>query len=129
MNTLATSIADYLSTDDLGAVVDYVPDYTLKDLDSKKLLVVPVSVEWHNITRGGAKRIFAFEVGVLQRLGKEGEIPGCIDAFIAIGDKLRNSCIDKCRCVGVETLQLYDPLQYKQAKMFTGIMRVRFSEL
>lgn len=129
MNTLANSIAEYISTDDLEAVVDYVPDYSLKDLGDKRLLVVPVGVEWHNITRGGAKRIFAFEVGVMQRVAQEADIAGCIETFIAVGDKLRNSDLNRCRCVGVDTLQLYDPSQYKQAKMFTGILRVRFSEL
>lgn len=126
---IATLLNDGTGEDEIIAVVDYVPDFNLKDLDERKIIIVPTGCDWDNLTRGKVSRTYVFEIGVLQRLSGESDIEDFCESVISIGDRLKNSMIGDYRCMMVETIQLYNPSDYKQSKKAVGVLRARYKGL
>lgn len=131
MVDIANGLANLLNENDpeILAVVDYVPDFNLKELDEQKILIVPRDVEWENLTRGQVSRTYVLEIGIMQRLQNESEIAGFCEAVISLGDKIKNSKILNTKCVKIESIQLYNPLDFKQSKKAVGVLQARFKEL
>lgn len=70
--------------------VDFVPEFELKDFKNERVVIVPVGVQYSNLTRGTKEVSVNLEIGICKRI-KEAELPEMLDKVERITTTLLNT--------------------------------------
>ena len=70
--------------------VDFVPEFELKDFKNERVVIVPVGVQYSNLTRGTKEVLVNLEIGICKRI-KEAELPDMLDKVERIITTLFNT--------------------------------------
>lgn len=76
--------------------IDYVPDFELKDFKSERVVIVPVGIQYSNLTRGTKEVLVNIEIGICKRI-KEAELPDMLDKVEKITTTLLNTQLVNAR--------------------------------
>lgn len=76
--------------------IDYVPDYELKDFKSERVVIVPVGIQYSNLTRGTKEVLVTIEIGICKRI-KESELPVMLNRTEDITNTLLNAQLVNAR--------------------------------
>lgn len=111
----------------IGGVVDYVPEYELKDFQKEKRVVWPVGLEFAQATRSGREIIAVLEVGIGKRI-REDELPGMLEFMEDTVQQLQNLTVFEGRGYCKEVLHnpAYSLEAMVQAQTFQSVLQVRY---
>lgn len=76
--------------------VDFVPEFELKDFKNERVVIVPVGVQYSNLTRGTKEVLVNLEIGICKRI-KEAELPDMLDKVEKITTTLLNTQLVNAR--------------------------------
>lgn len=111
----------------IGATVDYVPEYELKDFQEEKLLVLPTGLAFEPATRGALKVTVSLEIGIAKRI-QPGDLPGMLEHVEALTRQLLDmEVLDGCgTCTGVINPSAYDVEAMVRESMFISVLQAEF---
>ncbi len=125
---LAEAVTAELSS--YGAVLTIVPELTLKETETLKILVVPRSATLEPGTRAKPQRSWGIDVGVMKR-GKDDNI----DEMLKLCETLQNLFLYQrpagfpaaiCNEIGINPLYLPEDLRAKN--QFTSVLNLNYIE-
>ena len=103
------------------------PEFTLRDLEELKVVVVPVELTYRNISRALKERTVKLQIGFMKRAKKEQ-----LDELLATVEKLGMSfsgkefCGAKCIAVGFNPIYAVD--QLRERDQFTSVIELTFRD-
>ena len=103
------------------------PEFTLRDLEELKVVVVPVELTYRNISRALKERTVKLQIGFMKRAKKEQ-----LDELLATVEKLGMSfsgkefCGSKCIAVGFNPIYAAD--QLRERNQFTSVIELTFRD-
>lgn len=108
-----------------GAEVSFAPEYDLKDLKTKKIVVVPVGIESKPTARDRLEERYRIHVGLLRRC-TEDDVPVLVREVVAIGQGFLQKTVGGMRCMKTEYVPLYSPEHLRERRQFTGVVELTF---
>lgn len=111
----------------IGGVVDYVPEYELKDFQKEKRLVYPLALEFSQVSRERKEIIVSLEVGVFKRI-REDELPAMLEFMEDTVQQLQNLAVFDGRGYNREVLNspAYSMDAMAQAQVFASVLQVKY---
>ena len=103
------------------------PEFTLRELEELKVVVVPVELTYRNISRALKERTVKLQIGFMKRAKKEQ-----LDELLATVEKLGMSfsgkefCGSKCIAVGFNPIYAAD--QLRERNQFTSVIELTFRD-
>ncbi len=103
------------------------PEFTLRELEELKVVVVPVELTYRNISRALKERTVKLQIAFMQRAKKEQ-----LDELLATVEKLGMSlsgkefCGEKCIAVGFNPIYAAD--QLRERNQFTSVIELTFRD-
>lgn len=106
--------------------IDYVPDYELKDFKSERVVIVPVGIQYSNLTRGTKEVLVNLEIGICKRI-KEAELPDMLDKVEKITTTLLNTQLVNARGYVKEVINnpAYDVQSMVSNATFLTVLQVQ----
>lgn len=128
LHTIAVSVSELLA--DYNAEVVYSPEFELRELASKKCVIVPTNLESKPICRNSKiiEISYHLDVGLLVR-GKNLDLSQLISQAENIAKKCLHFKVANATCVQAEPSPLYDQEQLRQRNQFTSIITLVFKEI
>jgi hypothetical protein len=120
---ISRSVADYLH--DFGAVFSTIPEFNLRQLAHRRIVVVPLNTSYKSISRGGIEEECKVSVGVLKRI-TEDELEKMISFVSYLATYLLGSTHCGSKCVFAEYDPLYYPDHLRENRQFTSIITLTF---
>ena len=124
--TLAKSVQAELK--DYNAELQLVPEFTLRELDKMKVVVVPFDMEYKFFSRNKKEKVLKLQIGFLKR-ATEDELDGLLTFVSETGFKLLGKKFNDVFCTAVAYNPLYSPDQMRENRQFTCIMELTFLEI
>ena len=123
---LAQGIADEIGD---GAEVSLAPEFTLKDVKTRKrTVVVPVGVAHKMMARGIRENLLKIQVGVLRK-ATEDDLEALVSEVQTMALSLLHKTVEGVACVAVEHVPLYDSQIMRERRQFTGVIELTFREI
>lgn len=128
LHTIAVSVSELLA--DYDAEVVYSPEFELRDLASKKCIIVPVNAESKPICRNSKiiETSYHLEIGFLIR-GKNLDLSQLLSRVERIVKKCLHFRSGNAMCVRADPSPLYDQEQLRQRNQFTSVIALTFKEV
>jgi len=123
---LAEAVASELK--EYGASVELAPEFALRDVKARRIVVVPVGVERRFVSRGHRQADFKVQVGVLKK-ATEDELEELIAFVERIGASFLGKAVLGLRCLKSEHVPLYVPDHLKERRQFTSVVELTFAEV
>lgn len=113
-----------------GSIVNYVPDYVLKDFEKEKIVIVPTSIKYDKATRAEYKATLTLEIGIVKRI-TDAEIVSMIDrvndiTLVLLDAPLLNKI---CICKEINNNPIYDIDSMVSEKKFISILQLRYETI
>ena len=124
--SLAQIIVNDLSS--YGAEYSAVPELFLAELDSRRIIVVPVSVETRLISRTQIERVYKIEIGVVQK-AKDSELDKIIDFVEQLATNLLKRKFGNTTCLSVLFDPLYSAEDMRERNQFTSVISLSLKEI
>jgi len=121
-NAVAEDLAEY------GAVVELAPEYTLKEAKTLRVVVVPVGVTHHLLSRGHRQDDYKIQIGVLKK-ATEDELDGLLEKVETIATGFLEKILAGARCHKVEHAPLFVPDHLKERRQFTSVIELTLLEI
>ena len=121
---LSAAIASALSAEQ--AEVCLYPSYSLRDLETRRTVVVPQGVEYRALSRRESRRVYKVAVGFLRRTTEDG-LPTHIAASEAAADAFLHRRLGAFVCTGAEHDPLYSPEQLRENGVFASVLVLEFT--
>ena len=102
---LAEGVAESLGE---GAEVSFAPEFDLKSLKTKKLVVVPVGIETKPNARDYLEDRYKVQVGLLRKC-TEDDVPDLVREVVRIGRSFLQKYVCGLRCMKTEYVPLFSP--------------------
>ena len=103
------------------------PEFTLRDLEELKVVVVPVELTYRNISRALKERTVKLQIGFMKRAKKEQ-----LDELLATVEKLGMSFSGKefcgAKCIAVGFNPIYAADQLRERNQFTSVIELTFRD-
>jgi hypothetical protein len=103
------------------------PEFTLRDLEELKVVVVPVELTYRNISRALKERTVKLQIGFMKRAKKEQ-----LDELLATEEKLGMSFSGKefcgAKCIAVGFNPIYAADQLRERNQFTSVIELTFRD-
>lgn len=132
MKTIAdkikSKIESTINDSSCTVLVDYVPDYSLSDLANRHIVIVPVGYGVENLTRGKKVKNFTFEIGLIQRIDSEDDVEECLKVVEDVSYELLNFKDSDWIIRELTVPQFYNPLEFKQSRKITSVIRILVRE-
>ena len=119
---VAADLAEY------GAVVELAPEYTLKEAKTLRVVVVPVGVTHHLLSRGHREDDYKIQIGVLKKT-TEDELDDLVELVETIATGFLEKILADARCHKVEHSPLFVPDHLKERRQFTSVIELSFKEI
>lgn len=113
-----------------GAVIDYVPEYELKDFKAEKIVIIPVGLQYNNLTRGSKEIMVNLEIGICKRI-KESEVSTMLDRVQTITETLLNAPLVNTQgyCKSITNAPAYSLEALVQEQKFLSVLQVQYRVL
>lgn len=120
IETVATQIATAI-----GAQIDYVPQFELKDFRKEKLLVLPIGSKYEQISRGSKEIRITLEIAYVKRVDEK-EISTLLEKVQDLVQTVQNTKVYNGRGYVAEVLNTptYDVDAMITEKKFLSVMSV-----
>ena len=112
---------------DYNAEIQLVPEFSLKELDKMKVVVVPFDMEYKVLTRNKKEKVLKLQIGVLKR-ATEDELDGLLSFVSELGFNLLGKKFQDVFCTAIAYNPLYSPDKMRENRQFTCIMELTFLE-
>jgi hypothetical protein len=103
------------------------PEFSLRDLEELKVVVVPVELTYRNISRALKERTVKLQIGFMKRAKKEQ-----LDELLATVEKLGMSFSGKefcgAKCIAVGFNPIYAADQLRERNQFTSVIELTFRD-
>jgi len=111
-----------------GAEVALAPEFTLRETNVRRTVVVPAGTAHHVLSRGHRQTDMKVQVGVLQRATEDQleELVGHVESLAA---SFLEKTLAGARCLKAEHAPLYVPDHLKERRQFTSVVELTFSEV
>lgn len=120
---LARQVAEIVDGD-----LELAPEYTLKDVKSRRVAVVPCGVSHRMLARGVREDSFKVQIGVLQK-ATEDDLERLVSETQALAVSLLHREIGGARCVAAEHEPLFVPDHVRDRRQFTGVVTLTLREV
>ena len=119
--TVAASLGEW------NAKPALAPEFSLRDLEELKVVVVPVELTYRNISRALKERTVKLQIGFMKRAKKEQ-----LDELLATVEKLGMSFSGKefcgAKCIAVGFNPIYAADQLRERNQFTSVIELTFRD-
>ena len=119
---IAEGVAESLGE---GAEVSFAPEFDLKSLKTKKLVVVPVGIESKPNARDYLEDRYKVQVGLLRKC-TEDDVPDLVREVVRIGRSFLQKYVCGLRCMKTEYVPLFSPEHLRERRQFTGVVELTF---
>jgi hypothetical protein len=123
---LAAAVADTLA--DYNAEVLYFPTFDLRDLETMRVIVVPVNPEDKTVSRSAHEELLKVQIGFLKR-GCEDDLSGLLQTVEALGLSFLNKKLLNATCVCVAYNPIYSPEHLRERGQFTSVIELTFKKI
>lgn len=123
MSIIETVAMDIAKT--IGAQIDYVPQFELKDFKKEKLLVLPIGSKYEQLSRGTKEIRITLEIAYIKRV-EEKEISALLEKVQQLVQTVQNTKVFNGRGYVTEVLNTptYDVDAMITEKKFLSVMTV-----
>lgn len=123
MSIIETVAMDIAKT--IGAQIDYVPQFELKDFKKEKLLVLPIGSKYEQLSRGTKEIRITLEIAYIKRV-EEKEISALLEKVQQLVQTVQNTKVYNGRGYVAEVLNTptYDVEAMITEKKFLSVMTV-----
>ena len=108
-----------------GAEVSFAPEFDLKGLKMRKLVVVPAGIESKPTARDRLEEHLKIQIGLLKKC-TEDDVPALVREVIRIGQGFLQKYVAGLRCMKTEYVPLYAPEHLRERRQFTGVVQLTF---
>ena len=105
---LAVAVADSLA--EYNAEVLYFPTFDLRDLETMRVIVVPINPEYKTVSRAAHEELLKVQIGFLKR-GCEDELDTLLQTVEGLGLSFLNKKLANATCVWFPDVPWTRPLQ------------------
>ena len=119
---LAEGVAEEIGD---GAEVMFAPEFDLKGIKEKRIVVVPAGIETKPNARDYLEDRLKVQVGILKKC-TEDDVPALIREAVALGRRFLHKWVARVRCVKAECNPLYSPEHLRERRQFTGVVELTF---
>jgi hypothetical protein len=119
IDTVARAVAAHLS-----AEVDYWPEFDRAEIVARRVIVVPSGIEYTRESRGDIVAAYTLDIGVLQRVANEDELPTLVADMQTLGRSLLGEVFAGCRVTAAEYDPLYAPEKLREQRQFLGVVKL-----
>lgn len=123
---LAAAVADSLA--DYNAEVLYFPTFDLRDLETMRVIVVPVNPEYKTVSRSAHEELLKVQIGFLKR-GCEDDLSDLLQTVEALGLSFLNKKLLNATCVCVAYNPIYSPEHLRERGQFTSVIELTFKKI
>lgn len=123
---LAAAVADTLA--DYNAEVLYFPTFDLRDLETMRVIVVPVNPEYKTVSRSAHEELLKVQIGFLKR-GYEDDLSDLLQTVEALGLSFLNKKLLNATCVCVAYNPIYSPEHLRERGQFTSVIELTFKKI
>ena len=120
---IANAVTEELS--DYHAEVSFFPEYELRDLDTMRVAVVPLSTAYKSVSRAAHEELLKVQIGILKRCDEDG-----LDAMLQFVESLGLGFLNKklagATCVCVAYNPIYSPEHLRERGQFTCVIELTF---
>ena len=108
-----------------GAELSFAPEYDLKGLKTRKIVVVPAGIESKPTARDRLEDRYKIHVGLLKKC-TEDDVPELVREVVRIGQGFLQKYVGGMRCMKTEYVPLYSPEHLRERRQFTGVVELTF---
>ena len=108
-----------------GAEVMFAPEFDLKGIKEKRIVVVPAGIETKPNARDYLEDRLKVQVGLLKKC-TEDNIPALVREVVSTGRRFLHKWVAGVRCVKAECNPLYSPEHLRERRQFTGVVELTF---
>ena len=108
-----------------GAEVMFAPEFDLKGIKEKRIVVVPAGIETKPNARDYLEDRLKVQVGLLKKC-TEDDIPALVREVVSTGRRFLHKWVAGVRCVKAECNPLYSPEHLRERRQFTGVVELTF---
>lgn len=108
-----------------------LPEFELKELRELKVVVMPHSIEYNNLTRGASGKEIKIDIGILKRTGLD-DVPALLDLveeLAALFERRKLTKYPAAICSRITNDPLYSPEHLRQRQQFTSVLVLTFKTL
>ncbi len=120
---IANAVADELS--DYHAEVLYFPEFELRELDTMRVVVVPLSTEYKTVSRAAHEELPKVQIGILKRCDEDG-LDAMLQFVEGLGLGFLNKKLAGATCVCVAYNPIYSPEHLRERGQFTCVIELTF---
>jgi hypothetical protein len=111
-----------------NAEIQLVPEFTLRQLEKMKVVIVPFDIEYKVLSRNKKEQILRLQIGVLKR-ATEDDIEEMLTFVSEMGFNLLGKKFNDVYCQTVLYNPLYSPDKMRENRQFTCVMELTFLKL
>ena len=127
---LATALATECRAYAYGVAVKLAPDYQLGEHEfASQIYIVPTESDRTISSRGDAKRIYTYEVGLLKWCRDENGLKAEVENLEALAESLLGTELEDAFISKVDTKALYSVEAYAKRKQYVGVLEVGIQDL
>ena len=123
---IAEAVADALK--EYNATMCYAPEFELRDLEERRVVVVPVSTEYKTLSRSSHEELEKVQVGILCR-ATEDELPELLRFSEGMGLGFLNRQIAGATCLIVAYNPIYVAEHLRERGQFTSVIELTFKQI
>ena len=123
---LAEAVADSLA--EYNAEVLFFPTFDLRDLETMRVIVVPVNPEYKTVSRSAHEELMKVQIGFLKR-GCEDEISDLLQTVESLGLSFLDKKLSNATCVCVAYNPIYSPDHLRERGQFTSVIELTFKKI
>lgn len=119
---LAEGVAKFIGE---GAEVKFAPEFDLKGIKEKRIVVVPAALKFKPLSRGCTEDSLKIQVGLLKKCNED-HVPSLVTETTNLGRRFLDETIEKCVCTDVSYEPIYSPEHLREKRQFTGVIELTF---
>jgi len=123
MLAIARAVTEALA--DCDAELEFFPEFDLRDLEERRVVVVPSGTEYRSLARNTREELPTVQIGVLQR-ATEDDLPGLLLFTEQLGLRFLNRRFCGALCAGVAYDPIYSPEHLRERGQFVSVIELSF---
>jgi len=120
---IAQEVTEALS--EFGAVLEFFPEFDLRELEERRVVVVPAGTQYRSLSRNAHEEFPSIQIGVLQR-ATAADLPGLLLFTEKLGLRFLNKRLGGAICSGVAYDPIYSPEHLRERGQFVSVIELTF---
>lgn len=120
---IAESVAGELA--EYQAELQFSPEFELRDLDTMRVIVVPLATEYKTLSRSAHEELLKVQIGVLKRACGD-DLPELLCFVEKLGFGFLNQKLGDATCVVVAYNPIYSADHLRERNQFTSVIELTF---